>query len=177
MWRLLSSYSAWLSCPAVACGILVPPPGIEPESLALEGRFLTWTTTEVPSPLFALHSSASSFSVGSPSLLVREGSLPQSSFPSFLPCDPDNKTLPTSLCDQTNQKRRKLVGPAPTPPQATWRQTTGVQGHGYKMLSPGRALCSGWWSPLQVGADCSVHPPGPLGRAGAGHWPSGPGMG
>lgn len=25
------------------------------------------------------------------------------------------------------------------------------------MLSPGRALCSGWWSPLQVGADCSVH--------------------
>lgn len=25
------------------------------------------------------------------------------------------------------------------------------------MLSPGRALFSGWWSPLQVGAHCSVH--------------------
>ena len=35
--------SAWVqlfSCP-VACGILVPPPGIEPASPALEGRFLT----------------------------------------------------------------------------------------------------------------------------------------
>ena len=29
-----------LSCP-VACGILVPRPGIEPLSPALEGRFLT----------------------------------------------------------------------------------------------------------------------------------------
>ena len=29
-----------LSCP-VACGILVPQPGIEPTSPALEGRFLT----------------------------------------------------------------------------------------------------------------------------------------
>ena len=30
----------WLSCSA-ACGILVPQPGIEPASPALEGRFLT----------------------------------------------------------------------------------------------------------------------------------------
>ena len=51
--RLLSSCSAWapertasvvaarrLSCP-VACGILVPLPGIKPTSPALEGIFLT----------------------------------------------------------------------------------------------------------------------------------------
>ena len=31
--------------PTMACGILVPPPGIKPSSLALEGRFLT---TEPP---------------------------------------------------------------------------------------------------------------------------------
>ena len=31
-----------LSCP-IACGILVPGPGIEPTSPALEGRFLTTT--------------------------------------------------------------------------------------------------------------------------------------
>ena len=50
---LLSSCDAWapervgsvlvareLSCP-VACGILVPPPGIEPAAPALEGGFLT----------------------------------------------------------------------------------------------------------------------------------------
>ena len=30
----------WLSCP-VACGTLVPPPGIEPASPALEGGLLT----------------------------------------------------------------------------------------------------------------------------------------
>ena len=51
--RLLSSCGVWaperagsvvvargLSCPA-ACGILVPRPGIDPASLALEGGFLT----------------------------------------------------------------------------------------------------------------------------------------
>ena len=35
----------WPSCP-MACGILVPQPGIEPASLALEGRFLTTETLE-----------------------------------------------------------------------------------------------------------------------------------
>ena len=37
---VLSSCGAGLSCPT-ACGILVPRPGIEPTSPALEGRFLT----------------------------------------------------------------------------------------------------------------------------------------
>ena len=33
----------------MACGILVPRPGIEPASPALEGRFFYhWTTREVP---------------------------------------------------------------------------------------------------------------------------------
>ena len=42
-----------LSCP-VACGILVPQPGIEPKSPALQGRFLTTglITREVPTSLF-----------------------------------------------------------------------------------------------------------------------------
>ena len=37
---LQSSRARGFSCSA-ACGILVPPPGIEPASPALEGRFLT----------------------------------------------------------------------------------------------------------------------------------------
>ena len=38
VWGLLSSLG--LSCPS-ACGILIPQPGIEPVSPALEGGFLT----------------------------------------------------------------------------------------------------------------------------------------
>ena len=40
-----------LSSPAV-CGVLVPRPGMEPMSPALDGRFLTWTTKEVPILVF-----------------------------------------------------------------------------------------------------------------------------
>ena len=40
LWRLRSGAHGLSSCP-VACGILVPQPGIEPASPALEGRFLT----------------------------------------------------------------------------------------------------------------------------------------
>ena len=42
-----------LSCP-VACGILVPQPGIEPASPALIGRWILnhWTTREVPGYMF-----------------------------------------------------------------------------------------------------------------------------
>ena len=36
-----------LTCPA-ACGILVPPPGMEPASSALQGGFLHWTSREIP---------------------------------------------------------------------------------------------------------------------------------
>ena len=38
--RHVGSFVAVLSC-SVACGIFVPPPGIEPMSPALKGRFLT----------------------------------------------------------------------------------------------------------------------------------------
>ena len=41
-----------LSCPA-ACGILVPQPGIEPTSPALEGRFFT-TGPPGKSPLYSI---------------------------------------------------------------------------------------------------------------------------
>ena len=41
MWRVSSVVAVrGLSCPE-ACGILVPQPGIEPASLALQGRFFT----------------------------------------------------------------------------------------------------------------------------------------
>ena len=54
----LSSYAVWalwsrcgLSCPA-ACGILVPPPRIEPTSPALEGGFSTTGPPAVSEPQF-----------------------------------------------------------------------------------------------------------------------------
>ena len=46
LWQLSGSVvgAGWLSCP-VACGILVPRPGTEPVSPALQGGFLTPGTT------------------------------------------------------------------------------------------------------------------------------------
>ena len=50
--RLQSTRTQWLgscrlTCPA-ARGILVPPPGMEPASAALQGGFLQWTSREIP---------------------------------------------------------------------------------------------------------------------------------
>lgn len=39
--RVQAQSAAWGLSYSVACGILFPPPGIEPTSLALHGRFLT----------------------------------------------------------------------------------------------------------------------------------------
>ena len=57
LWRVHCSLvvECELSCPE-ACGILVPPAGIEPMSPELEGGFLTTgTTREVPLPPIRLH--------------------------------------------------------------------------------------------------------------------------
>ena len=55
-----------LSCPA-ACGILVPRPGIEPTSPALQGEFLA-TGPPGRSPLSSLHPSSPSMLLSPPPL-------------------------------------------------------------------------------------------------------------
>ena len=50
---LLSRCGTWVYCP-MACGILVPGPGIEPVPPALEGRFLTTEPPGKSHPAFLL---------------------------------------------------------------------------------------------------------------------------